>query len=186
MGKYGIGKILKKRSTFGWLFFVVIAIFGKGNFKQILIGFFIVVVGEFFRTFASGIIKKNQEVAKDGPYKWCRHPLYFGSFLISTGLLISSFNIVPLYNIIPLIYFLIFFPLFYIPTMKNEEKFLKEKFGEEYTVYSKNVPAFFPLFKKTTKENFSFTQVKKNSEYYNWIAIFLVYLVLVLKLLIIY
>ena len=175
MGQNRIDKILKKRTTFGWLFYLIIAFFGKGSMLKILIGFLIVMVGEFFRTFASGIIKKNQQVAKEGPYQWCRHPLYFGSFLISIGLLISAFNIVPF------IYFIIFFPLFYIPTMKKEETFLKEKFGKEYIEYSKEVPVFFPSIKKTKIENFSWSGVKKNSEFYNWIAIFLVYIFLLTK-----
>ncbi len=176
MGKNRIDKILKKRTTFGWLFYLIIAFFGKGSMVKILIGFLIVMVGEFLRTFASGIIKKNQQVAKEGPYQWCRHPLYFGSFLISIGLLISAFNIVPF------IYFIIFFPFFYIPTMKKEETFLKEKFGKEYIEYSKEVPVFFPFFRKTTIKSFSWSNVKKNSEFYNWIAIFLVYSVLIGKL----
>jgi len=176
MGQNRIDKILKKRTTFGWLFYLIIAFFGKGKFSQILTGFIIAVIGEFFRTFASGIIKKNQQVAKDGPYKWCRHPLYFGSFLISIGLLISASHIVPL------IYFIIFFPLFYIPTMKKEEKYLREKFNDDYIEYSKEVPTFFPFFRKTTIENFSWENVKKNSEFYNWLAIFLVYSVLIVKL----
>jgi len=68
MGQNRIDKILKKRTTFGWLFYLIIAFFGKGSFFQILDGFIIAVIGEFFRTFASGIIKKNQTVAKEGPY----------------------------------------------------------------------------------------------------------------------
>lgn len=176
MGKYRINRVLKKRTTFGWLFYLIVAFFGKGNFYQILIGFFITFTGEFFRTFASGIIKKNQEVAKDGPYRWCRHPLYFGSFLISLGLLISA------YHIIPLVYLLIFFPLFYIPTIRKEEEFLKEKFKEEYKEYKKSTPAFLPSFKKTNTKNFSWVQVRENSEFYNWIAILLAYAILILKL----
>jgi len=58
---------------------------------------------------------------------------------------------------------------------------LREKFNDDYIEYSKEVSAFFPFFRKTTIENFSWENVKKNSEFYNWLAIFLVYTFLFTK-----
>jgi len=168
-------KIFPKRTTFGWLLFILVAIFSKGTLKHILIGFVFIFIGETIRTLASGIIKKNEILAVEGVYKLCRHPLYFGSFLISLGLSITA------KNIFIWIYFIVFFPLLYIPTILKEEKFLKEKFKDEYEKYQNLTPIFFPKFKKVDLKNFSWGKFKENKEYINWIVLVLLGIILLIK-----
>ena len=43
------------------------------------IGMAVAAVGVCFRLWASGYLEKNVRVARSGPYRVVRHPLYFGS-----------------------------------------------------------------------------------------------------------
>ncbi|MGC8977271.1 MAG: methyltransferase family protein [Candidatus Ratteibacteria bacterium] len=179
MGKYRnsiIDWFIKKRTTFGWLFFVLIAIFGKGNIKKILIGLPFIILGEFLRIVSSGIIKKNEVLTKNGIYSFLRHPLYFGSFLISIGFSISS------NNLLIFIYFFIFFPFIYFFTIKKEEEFLTMKFKEEFEEYKRKVPAFFPKLKKTNIfDGFSLRNFLKNGEILNILTIIFLIFILLIK-----
>lgn len=178
MGKYRTNlhlKLVKKRTTFGWIFFILVVILGKGSVKHILIGLPFIILGELIRSLSAGIIRKNEILATDGTYKLCRHPLYFGSFLISTGFVIAS------NSIFILLYFLIFFPLFYIPAIKREEDYLIQKFGHEYLNYRKTAPVFLPILKKTDLKNISLSQMLKNGEHINWVIIAFVLFFLLIK-----
>jgi protein-S-isoprenylcysteine O-methyltransferase Ste14 len=75
---------------------------------------------------------------QDGPYRFVRNPLYLGNFLIVGGLLIVFSNILALFIGIS---FLIFQYSFIVLA---EEKYLKEKFGNEWLEYKEKVPRFFP------------------------------------------
>jgi protein-S-isoprenylcysteine O-methyltransferase Ste14 len=73
-----------------------------------------------------------------GPYRYVRNPMHSGVFitLYGEGLVFGS---VPLLIFVTVIFV---FHWFYIPLM--EERWLKEKFGEEYMAYNHHVPAWIP------------------------------------------
>lgn len=73
-----------------------------------------------------------------GPYRYVRNPMHSGVFLTlyGEGLLFGS---PPLLIFVTTIFI---FHWFYIPLM--EERWLKEKFGEEYLTYKRHVPAWLP------------------------------------------
>ncbi|MCM8829472.1 MAG: hypothetical protein NC824_00510 [Candidatus Omnitrophica bacterium] len=150
-------------------------ILGKITLITFLIGIPFILAGIFIRGIAAGTIKKNISLAIKGPYQICRHPLYLGSFLLSLGLSVIS------QNFFVFLFFLIFFPLTYIPAILEEEDILTEKFGDEYINYKKTTPCFIPSFKKIDRYEFSWKQLKKNREYINWIIIWLLITVLLVK-----
>jgi len=73
-----------------------------------------------------------------GMYSLVRHPLYLGNFLIALGV----FSFMRVWWLI-VIYALVF-ALYYERIMFAEEKFLREKFGEEYLAWATRTPAFLP------------------------------------------
>jgi protein-S-isoprenylcysteine O-methyltransferase Ste14 len=84
----------------------------------------------------------------EGPYRYVRNPMHSGVF-------IALFGESLLFGSIPLLVFVtavFVFHWFYIPLM--EERWLKEKFGNEFLVYKRNVPAWIPRLKpwENTKE----------------------------------
>ncbi|AEC52614.1 Protein-S-isoprenylcysteine O-methyltransferase, putative (icmt) [Pyrococcus sp. NA2] len=77
-------------------------------------------------------------LAKEGCYSRIRHPIYsIWGFLIIPGfsLVIGGFML-----ILPIIYWLAVFIF-----IKEEEKALEEKFGEEWREYAKKTGRFLPL-----------------------------------------
>ncbi len=60
--------------------------------RSILIGFFIMMIGMFFRAWSSGYINKDIELATEGPYSLTRNPLYFGNLVLGCGIAVAANN----------------------------------------------------------------------------------------------
>jgi protein-S-isoprenylcysteine O-methyltransferase Ste14 len=75
-----------------------------------------------------------------GIYSVVRHPLYLGNFIIWLGIILFAH----LWWLV-LIYVLAFW-LYYERIMFAEEEFLRAKFGDEFTRWAANTPAFIPRF----------------------------------------
>lgn len=73
-----------------------------------------------------------------GPYSTTRNPLYFFSFIAFMGLLALQAQI------LLLCVGALGFYWIYQRTIKREESFLIDKFGDSYRQYLKSVPRFFP------------------------------------------
>jgi hypothetical protein len=103
-------------------------------------GAFVAVVGLAIRAWASGHLKKNQELAVSGPYAHTRNPLYLGTFLLGMGVAIGS-GALWFVGVFAAMYLLI-----YLPVMLAEADTMRGLFGDEYESYSKEVPLFVPRF----------------------------------------
>ena len=110
-----------------------------------------------------------ENLVKDGIFAHCRNPLYLGNIMIVIGLGIVA-NSIPFYFIgIPLFIFM------YLAITRAEEKYLGEKFGDEYVEYCKNVNRFIPDLSgigKTIKSmtfNWKRLVVKEYGTTYSWI-----------------
>ena len=83
------------------------------------------------------------KLVNTGPYFYVRNPMLSGVFILMFG-----FGI--LFNSISLAF--IFTPLFilfnYVELKAIEEPELEKRLGKDYLEYKKNVPMFFPRFKK--------------------------------------
>lgn len=137
------------------------------NFYALLV----VVIGIVIRIWATGYIHKNKEVTTAGPYKFLRHPLYLGNFTKGLGvaLFVNAYPLVVLY--IP-----VFFCTYY-KKMKLEERYLMDKFGEQYENYQNNTPLFIPTFKNLFKKDgakFSWKNVILNREHLNFLGVVIV------------
>ena len=85
---------------------------------------------------------KNNILYMDGIYSICRNPCYSGIALMCTGALFIANNLWLL--ILPFVYW-----IFMTLLMKcSEEKWLKEKYGEEYIDYCSRVNRCIPWFSK--------------------------------------
>jgi protein-S-isoprenylcysteine O-methyltransferase Ste14 len=94
--------------------------------------------GEAIRIWASGHIEKTRRLATGGPYAHTRNPLYVGSALMAIGLAVGTAS--PWVVAAAAFYFAAFYP----PVIREESAFLREKFGEEYAAWAREVPAFLP------------------------------------------
>lgn len=84
------------------------------------------------------VYRAKDGLATRGIYRYLRHPQYLGILLVTAGWLVH-WPTLPGLVMWPILVFL------YYRLSLQEDKFLAEKFGEEYQAYEKETPKFFPL-----------------------------------------
>ena len=135
-------RILQRiRVPLGFLFAAIFLFFARPFPLSLAIGGVISVLGLLIRAWASGHIRKNQQLAVSGPYAYTRNPLYLGSFILGLGFTIAS-------GVwwLGLLFIALFLGI-YLPVMRVEAEDLKTMFGEQYHDYARQVPLFFPLLR---------------------------------------
>jgi protein-S-isoprenylcysteine O-methyltransferase Ste14 len=141
--------LFKYRSYTPIPFLILMLIFQESTVWTIVIGFCLALSGELIRlwgvSWAGSETRTTGTVGGtfliiSGPFAFVRNPLYVGNVLIYLGLGIMSFAWFPYLQIVAILFFL----LQYYLIVKEEEKYLVEKFGEAYKDYCRSVPAFFP------------------------------------------
>ncbi len=94
----------------------------------------------FGRSYCSAFIGgiKNEKVVRAGPFSVVRNPLYVFSFIgiVGIGLQSGRFSI--------LLILVAAFIMYYKHVVQREEAFLYNKFGEDYRVYTQEVPRWWP------------------------------------------
>jgi len=123
------------------LFFVVILIlatYGHTVLWSLVAGACMAVLGIATRLWASGCIKKNDELATDGPYAFVRHPLYVGNFLLGTGFALACGYLLalPLWGLL--------FYLYHAPAIEREDRKLCNRFPQAWPGWAETTPALLP------------------------------------------
>jgi protein-S-isoprenylcysteine O-methyltransferase Ste14 len=119
--------------------------------------FVILLIGQIIRgvTVGYAYIKRGglnktiyaETLVHRGMFAHSRNPLYLGNILIVTGSVLNLNLLWYSLIILPIFYFIYFCITF------AEEKFLAEKFKEDYTAYTKNVNRFIPSGLSTWKNS---------------------------------
>jgi protein-S-isoprenylcysteine O-methyltransferase Ste14 len=175
------------RVPLGFLLAPLLLIAAKPTPRSLLSGIAISLIGLMIRAWASGYLKKNMELTTTGPYAHTRNPLYFGTFIMATGIAISTnawwFVVL----------FMTLYLLIYAPVMAAEAETLIKLFPDEYASYSKYVPMFLPRLlpwrneeKPATQANerkFALSQYLKHREYQAAIGLLFIYALLAAKFL---
>jgi protein-S-isoprenylcysteine O-methyltransferase Ste14 len=149
-----LGKFFFKYRSYTPLpFLILMILYSNPNIYSMLFGFVFVVIGEFIRIWANAWAGSETRTTGgvggtflivSGPYAYVRNPLYIGNVIIYFGLGIMSNAVFPYLQIIALAYFL----FQYYAIVKEEESFLKTKFGDHYNDYCQKVNRFLPKLKK--------------------------------------
>ena len=165
------------RVPLGFLFGIVFLVFARPESISLGIGGVIAVIGILIRAWASGHIRKNQNLAVSGPYAYTRNPLYLGSFILGLGFTIASG-----------VWWLgfIFIALFlgiYLPVMRVEAEDLTKLFGADYEEYAGKVPLFFPRITayKASDARFDMNLYLRYREYRAALGLIFAWFVLLVK-----
>ena len=147
-------KIFQYRSYTPLPFLILMFIFQEATLTSLITGFCIVLIGEFIRLW--GVSYAGSEtrttgggvggtyLVVSGPFAHVRNPLYFGNIIIYIGIGVMSMALYPYLLIIAAMFF--YFQYFTI--IREEESFLRNKFGEQFTDYFNKVPRWIPTFSK--------------------------------------
>jgi protein-S-isoprenylcysteine O-methyltransferase Ste14 len=103
----------------------------------------------------SGRNTKQGQVAEKlntkGVYSVVRHPLYLGNFLMWMGIILYTGNTSLLIAAIA------FFWIYYERIMFTEEAFIRQKFGNNFLLWSEKTPPFIPKLKGYQKPELPFS-----------------------------
>lgn len=151
--------VAKLRVPSGFVLVFAFAWLATPTFQALAIGVPISVLGLMVRAWAAGHLKKNQQLATGGPYAWVRNPLYVGTLLVATGLVVATRRIELA------ILFAAVFLFVYLPVIQNEEQHLRKLFPS-YEAYADRVPALVPYRRPAkSRERFSAAVYARNQEY---------------------
>lgn len=160
-----------------WLLVPVYFLLARPTLELLLAAAALAVIGVAIRGWAAGTIQKREVLTTTGPYAHTRNPLYLGTVFIGLGMTVASGRIVFL------LVFLAFFGLVYWPTMRREERYLEEQFGEAFREYARSVPLFFPSPRAyRAGASFSFERYRRNREHEALLGVVAAFIVLAAKL----
>jgi len=139
----------------------------------------LVVLGEALRTWAAGHLVKDEALTIGGPYAHVRNPLYLGSLLNTLGFLVI------LGDLLLAAVFLALALAIYLPTVKQEEDYLRRMHGEAFEAYRRAVPGIIPRLTPakwgaclpvgqelvSCPGRFSWPSVFANDEHKTWVAL---------------
>ena len=122
-------------------------ILARPGWATLFAGSVLVTAGVALRLWATGYLSKNRRLTREGPYRHLRHPLYLGTWLIATGILVACIG--PgaplLWLFVLLIGFQTVFFAFYMRRKEAKEADrLQRNFGDEFVAFRSEVPAFLP------------------------------------------
>ena len=125
------------RVPLGFVFAVLYFWLARPTWRFIALGAILIVPGLLIRALASGHVRKNEALATSGPYAYTRNPLYLGSLLMGVGFAVAARS-----WWVGVVLVVMFFAI-YLPVIRDEEAFLRQKFPE-FEEYARRVPRMFP------------------------------------------
>jgi protein-S-isoprenylcysteine O-methyltransferase Ste14 len=104
----------------------------------------LVLIGEGLRTWAAGHLVKDEQLTIGGPYAHVRNPLYLGSLLSGLGFMaiVGDWVLATAFAGAAL--------AIYLPTVRQEEDYLRRMHGEAFEAYRRAVPAIVPRLRAVT------------------------------------
>ena len=98
------------------------------------IGLPLLAIGVLIRFVTNSVLKKNQEVTREGLYAFCRHPMYVGSITLAVAIAILMNHVLGIAIVIAVVTIATW-------RLRREERFLLANLPG-YAEYRREVPAF--------------------------------------------
>jgi protein-S-isoprenylcysteine O-methyltransferase Ste14 len=155
------------RVPLGFVFAVLYFWLARPSWRFLALGAVLILPGLLIRASASGHVRKNEALATSGPYAYTRNPLYLGSLLMGVGFVVAARN-----WWVGVVLVVMFFAI-YLPVIRDEEVFLRQKFPE-FEEYARRVPRMVPRMlpkigrgsnEQKSSDGFSFDLYLQHREY---------------------
>jgi len=155
------------RVPFGYLLGILVLVLARPSAGSLAGGGAIALAGEAIRLWASGHIDKTRALATGGPYAHTRNPLYLGSLVIAVGVAVAAAS--PWAALAVAAYFAAFYP----SAMREEARFLRDRFPDEYAAWAAAVPLFLPRLAPAGPRatSFEWGRVQRNREWRTALAL---------------
>jgi protein-S-isoprenylcysteine O-methyltransferase Ste14 len=143
----------------GFVLLIAFAFLAQPSPRSLLLGMPVALAGLLLRGWAAGHLAKNRELATSGPYAYLRNPLYVGTLVCASGVVIAACNLW-----LALLFSAVFL-LVYLPAIELEEQHLRQLFPE-YESYAERVQRFLPVRRWLGgRGRFSWRLYRKNEEF---------------------
>lgn len=152
------------RVPLGFAFALLYFWLARPTWQSLAIGAVLIVPGLLTRALASGHVRKNEALAISGPYAYTRNPLYLGSLLIGIGFAIAARN-----WWVGIVLLLMFFAI-YMPVIRSEEQFLRERFPD-FDEYARRVPRMLPRITPASSDDASGFSLDLYLQHREWNAL---------------
>ena len=173
------GRLQRWRVPLGFVAAAALIVASRPHPWSLALGLPIAALGLGIRAAAAGHIHKNEVLATSGPYRYTRNPLYLGSTVLGFGLVIAASS-----WLLALLAAAMLLGV-YMPVIRQEERFLQARFGEEYTAYAARVPRLWPRLRPVGGSGegggFSFALYRRHREYHALLGFLVMAVVLVGK-----
>lgn len=171
----------RARVPLGFAWGIAYLVFSQPAERMLIIGGGVALLGVLLRAVSAGYLEKSSSLAKAGPYRYSRNPLYLGSFLMGGGFALAGGSWA-----LGLSFVALFF-LIYWTVMRREEAFLRQQFGDSFERYARAVPLFIPLpgsrgEASNPDQRFQWKRYRKNHEHEAALGYLAAVLFLVLKM----
>ncbi len=155
------------RVPLGWVAGALALLLARPRPLSLALGAVIALAGEALRLWASGHLEKTRTLATGGPYAHTRNPLYFGSVVMALGWVVAALS--PWVAAAAGAYLLAFYP----SVIRQEEAYLREKFGRDYEDWATAVPLFLPRLRPAgpRTSRFRWERVRGNREWRTVLAL---------------
>jgi len=167
--------LVRRRTFLGLVVAFALVAVADPKLPALLLGTGVIASGHVLRLVSSGHLDKDETLVTNGPFAWCRNPLYLGNYIVSVGFVAMSGQWLAL----PIV--LLLSIATQVPTVACEEQFLRQKFGAEFERYYKQVPRWVPRAPGNNpgrpsgdERKFSWARVHENQEHLNIISAWLV------------
>ncbi len=132
-------RCFKPRFAVIYPFGVFVLSFCSSDEHSLRSGIGYIIAGALLRLWSNGYAIKNDRLSTCGPYAFVRNPLYLGTLLIALGL-----AIVLKMGLAMTVLFLAVLGWVYSKTIREEERMLEARFGDEYKKYCSKIPPLLP------------------------------------------
>lgn len=145
-------RLARYRVALGFLTAAATIVLARPTWQTWRVGLIVALAGEVVRMWAAGHLEKGREVTRSGPYRLMRHPLYAGSAVVATGVVIACWSAI----VATLV--LAYLAVTLTAAIRTEEAFLARTFGDAYDRYreSRDEPM---------QRRFSVVRAARNREY---------------------
>jgi protein-S-isoprenylcysteine O-methyltransferase Ste14 len=125
-----VSRLARWRVPLGFVVGAIALVRARPTPASVAAGAAMACLGEAVRVWAAGHLEKAREVTRSGPYRFVRHPLYVGSSLMGAGFVLAARDLVV--SVVVAAYL----GLMLTAAIRSEERFLRERFGDEYDRYA--------------------------------------------------
>jgi protein-S-isoprenylcysteine O-methyltransferase Ste14 len=122
----------------GFAVALLFAALARPSRASLAVGLPLAFAGLALRAWATGHLEKNQALATSGPFAFTRNPLYLGTLTVAAGFALAA------RSLWLALLFALYFGLTYLPTISEEESYLRQIFPG-YSEYAMRVPRLVPL-----------------------------------------